>query len=109
MRQSTRDGSSSCTPCKEGPANQSYGLQVAQLAGVPRDVIHEARRYLAGLERRDHASEPGRGQQRLPLDSVPDPSETAVVAELRRLDPDVLSPRDAQAALYRLRELLGSR
>ena len=94
---------------REGPANQSYGLQVARLAGVPRDVIHEARRYLAGLERRDHTVEPGLGQQRLPLDPVPDPSETAIVAELRRLDMDVLSPRDAQAALYRLRDLLGSR
>ena len=37
---------------KEGPANQSYGLQVAQLAGVPRTVVNDARRYLAELERR---------------------------------------------------------
>ena len=94
---------------REGPANQSYGLQVARLAGVRATASIGAARYLAGLERRDHAAEPGRGQQRLPLDPVPDPSETAVVAELRRLDPDVLSPRDAQAALYRLRDLLGSR
>ncbi len=94
---------------REGPANQSYGLSVARLAGVPREVIAEARRYLAGLERRDHAVDPARGQQWLPLDPAPDPLEAAVLAELRQLDPDVLSPRDAHAALYRLRQLLKPR
>jgi DNA mismatch repair protein MutS len=94
---------------REGPANRSFGLQVARLAGVPADVLSEARRYLAGLERRDHATDAAQGQKWLPLDPVPDAAESAVVAELRALDPDALSPRDAQAALYRLRELLGSR
>ena len=36
---------------KDGPANQSYGLQVAALAGIPRSVTAEARRYLTELER----------------------------------------------------------
>jgi DNA mismatch repair protein MutS len=94
---------------REGPANQSYGLSVARLAGVPREVITEARRYLAGLERRDHAVDPVRGQQWLPLDPARDPADAAVLAELRQLDPDVLSPRDAHAALYRLRQLLKPR
>jgi DNA mismatch repair protein MutS len=93
---------------REGPANRSFGLQVARLAGVPGDVIAEARRYLAGLERRDHATDVTGGQQWLPLDAAPDPSAAAVITELKRLDPDALSPRDAQALLYRLRELLGS-
>ena len=35
---------------KDGPANRSFGLQVAQLAGVPREVIAQARRYMAQLE-----------------------------------------------------------
>jgi DNA mismatch repair protein MutS len=91
---------------REGPANRSFGLQVARLAGVPAEVIAEARRYLAGLERRDHATEGAHGQQWLPLDTAPEPAESKVLAELRRLDPDALSPRDAQAALYRLCELL---
>ena len=91
---------------REGPANRSFGLQVARLAGVPADVIAEARRYLAGLERRDHATDAVHGQQWLPLDAAPDPTEAAVVAELRRLDPDALSPREAHAALCRLREQL---
>ncbi|HEX9772872.1 MAG TPA: DNA mismatch repair protein MutS, partial [Steroidobacteraceae bacterium] len=94
---------------REGPANQSYGLQVARLAGVPREVLADARRYLAGLERRDHASPSVHGQQALPLDSPPDPAERAVITELQHLDPDVLSPREAHAALYRLRQLLEPR
>jgi DNA mismatch repair protein MutS len=93
---------------REGPANRSFGLQVARLAGVPAEVIAEARRYLAGLERRDHATEGAHGQQWLPLDTAPEPAESKVLAELRRLDPDALSPRDAQAALYRLCELLSA-
>src|SRR6201996_8721202 len=58
---------------KEGPANRSYGLQVAQLAGVPREVIGQARQYLEALEsQRDRADgySNGRrksGQKELPL------------------------------------------
>jgi DNA mismatch repair protein MutS len=93
---------------REGPANRSFGLQVARLAGVPGDVLTEARRYLAALERRDRSSDGAHGQHWLPLDAAIDPAEAAVLAELRGLDPDALSPRDAQAALYRLRERLRS-
>ena len=51
--------SCSCTRCKEGPASRSYGLQVAQLAGVPREVIAQARRYLEALEsQRDRMTAP---------------------------------------------------
>jgi DNA mismatch repair protein MutS len=94
---------------REGPANRSFGLQVARLAGVPGEVIAEARRYLAGLERRDHAAEGAHGQRWLPLDTAPDPMEAAVLAALHRLDPDALSPRDAHATLCRLREQLHAR
>ncbi len=110
---------------REGPANRSYGLQVAQLAGVPREVIAQARRYLEALEsQRDRAggARGGRSPQtELPL-FAPAPAEvsaaaeaqaaadTALVskmkAELEALDPDSLSPRAALDALYRLRELL---
>jgi len=77
---------------KEGPANQSFGLQVARLAGVPKMVIQDARRYLAELERRDHSARPDAPQQELDLAPAPDPTETAVLAELAGLDPDALSP-----------------
>ncbi len=91
---------------KEGPANQSYGLQVARLAGVPRPVIGEARRYLQELERRDHAHKPPAPQQELDLAPARDPVEEAVLDELRTLDPDALTPRDALAAIFRLRDRL---
>jgi DNA mismatch repair protein MutS len=91
---------------KEGPANQSYGLQVAALAGVPPAVITAARRYLADLERHSrhvHAASP---QQALPLEPPRDPGESATLDGLRALDPDALSPREALEALYRLKALL---
>ena len=53
---------------KEGPANQSYGLQVAALAGVPPKVIAAARRYLHDLEQRSAATHELRPQQELTLE-----------------------------------------
>src|SRR5271168_2056754 len=53
---------------KEGPANQSYGLQVAALAGIPKSVTTQARRYLTELEReRDALRTPTSPQGELPL------------------------------------------
>jgi DNA mismatch repair protein MutS len=97
---------------KDGPANRSYGLQVAQLAGVPRSVIGEARRYLEYLEserdRQRGAAAAGAGtQSQLPL-YVPraDPSTEALRAALGAIDPDELSPKAALEALYTLRRML---
>ncbi len=101
---------------KEGPASRSYGLQVAQLAGVPRDVIGQARRYLEALEsQRDRldgadrdARDGKRAQKELPLftaappQAPPDPVHEALTA----LDPDEMTPKAALEALYRLRRLL---
>ena len=91
---------------KDGPANQSYGLQVARLAGVPAGVVAEARRYLGELERRDHGSRPDTPQRELDLAPQVDPAESAAVAELRSVDPDALTPREALALLFRLRDRL---
>jgi DNA mismatch repair protein MutS len=109
---------------KDGPANRSYGLQVAQLAGVPRGVIAEARRYLEHLEaERDRqraapaAADGGAAQTELPLFAEPDrvrgggePSSSADALReaLTAIDPDELSPRAALEALYALRRLLGA-
>ena len=98
---------------KEGPANRSYGLQVARLAGVPREVIGAARQYLAALERRDHEAQPPGPQGELsfatPLAAAPAVAAPAglLAAELAALDPDVLTPREALEALYRLKLLSG--
>ena len=92
---------------EEGPANQSYGLQVAQLAGVPAAVIRSARKHLADLEAAAAAHAP-QGD----LFSAPSASAEAPATEphpaidaLRDCDPDALTPRDALDLLYRLREL----
>ena len=93
---------------KDGPASQSYGLQVARLAGVPKAVIGEARRYLAELEQRDTAARPPGPQQELAFGPAVTPGELAAVTALAALDPDSMSPRDALAALFRLRERLSA-
>jgi DNA mismatch repair protein MutS len=94
---------------KEGPANQSFGLQVARLAGVPKMVIQDARRYLEELERRDHEARPAAPQRELDLAPAAEPIEAAILAELGGLDPDSLSPRDALAILFAMRERLANR
>jgi DNA mismatch repair protein MutS len=103
---------------KEGPANRSYGLQVAQLAGVPREVITQARHYLETLEsQRDQhngaaSTGPRAAQRELPLfaEAPPTPAKLAPADPLRvaveAIDPDELSPKAALETLYRLRKLL---
>jgi DNA mismatch repair protein MutS len=90
---------------REGPANRSYGLQVARLAGVPAEAIVRARGYLAELERARDAHTGAGPQQELPLFAPAREPHPAVV-RLEALDPDALSPREALAELYRLRSLL---
>jgi DNA mismatch repair protein MutS len=96
---------------KEGPANRSYGLQVAQLAGVPRGVIAEARRYLEQLETERDAHRAARtaadgAQTELPLFAAAIAAPDALREALTALDPDQLSPKAALDALYTLRRLL---
>jgi DNA mismatch repair protein MutS len=99
---------------RSGPANKSYGLQVARLAGVPRDVIAAARRYLSELEAKSAAAERATPQAELVFAAPPAtnapmttdaPGAQAVLEELNALDPDSLTPREALDALYRLRLL----
>jgi DNA mismatch repair protein MutS len=86
---------------REGPASQSYGLQVAALAGVPRGVIDRARSRLRELEGRQAAqtTPPWQGDLFVPTGTHP------LVEALRTLDPDDLSPREALETLYRLKRL----
>jgi DNA mismatch repair protein MutS len=95
---------------KEGPANRSYGLQVAALAGIPKSVTAEARRYLTELEReRDALRKADSPQSELPLFSAPsaasDRCESEALEALRAVDPNALSPREALDFLFRLKEL----
>jgi len=93
---------------KEGPANQSYGLQVAALAGIPKSVTTQARRYLTELEReRDALRSYSSPQGELPLfASAPAPQrESAALSALRAADPNALSPKDALDLLFQLKKL----
>jgi DNA mismatch repair protein MutS len=97
---------------KPGPASKSYGLAVAKLAGIPREVLADARRYLSALE--TQARDTSGPQGSLELDSVTG-SEVeaqqsdefiALRAAMEALDPDSLTPRDALQKLYELKKLL---
>lgn len=97
---------------KAGPANQSYGLQVAALAGVPRRVITQARERLQELERQA-AQHSDQSRAQMPLfDDAPaitaaaPPAEHPVVSQLQEADLDDMSPREALAYLYQLKDAL---
>jgi DNA mismatch repair protein MutS len=90
---------------KEGPANQSYGLQVAALAGVPKPVIQRARQRLRELEQ-TAARHADNAVNQLSLFSEPCEPETHPAVELlQESDPDALTPRQALDLLYRLKNL----
>ena len=93
-----------------GPADRSYGVQVAKLAGVPPAVVVRAREVLERLER--EAGAPAHLDD-LPLFAATAPGlaersgPSEVETALGELDPDGMSPREAMAALYRLKGLMG--
>jgi DNA mismatch repair protein MutS len=90
---------------EEGPASQSYGLQVAALAGVPKGVVRQAKKYLQLLE---EASVSRGSQSDLFATTTPQPAEPPedpIRSELQKLNPDELSPREALELVYRLKKL----
>ncbi len=93
---------------KEGPANRSFGLHVAALAGLPKHVIAQAQHYLRILER-DHArreANPVVSEETSPqLGLFAPPQPSAAEEALRALDPDTLTPREALDVLYKLKSL----
>ena len=91
---------------EEGPASQSYGLQVAALAGVPKPVIKSARKYLQLLEN-DSLARGGQPDLFSPGQAAPEPEPEvdAARALLDTVNPDELSPREALELLYRLKRL----
>ena len=88
---------------RPGPANQSYGLQVAALAGVPRTVIKRARRYLGTLESMQHELREN-PQSQLPLEVSFAGADTDTLRQaIEEIDPDTLSPREALELIYKLK------
>jgi len=84
-----------------GPANRSFGLQVAALAGVPKPVIEQARGYLKVLEANHLAPAAPTPQQELPLARA---ENVEALRLLDGVDPDRLSPKEALELVYRLKE-----
>jgi DNA mismatch repair protein MutS len=90
-----------------GAAEKSWGLHVAKLAGVPREVLRRAEAVLASLEARAKGLDPL--AEELPLFARPGPAAAPshpALEALAGLDPDTLSPREAQEFLYRIKSLL---
>ncbi|MFN4341959.1 MAG: DNA mismatch repair protein MutS [Azonexus sp.] len=92
---------------EEGPANQSYGIQVAALAGMPAAVVRAARKQLREFEQRAAVDplQPDLFAQGEPEPAAAEPHP--VVDRLTAIDPDSLTPREALDALYALKALLG--
>ena len=94
---------------EEGPANQSYGLQVAQLAGIPSAVIRAAKKHLFELEAasvaRDRQPDLFSAPVALAAEAEP-PLNPAFLEKLQALDPDTLTPKQALETLYEIRKLL---
>lgn len=101
-----------------GPASQSYGLQVAQLAGVPQAVIKAARKHLARLESQALDTTPQLDLFALPCVEPDEPAQAphahdaaqedmhdALLDALAAIDPDALTPREALERLYQLKRL----
>jgi DNA mismatch repair protein MutS len=90
---------------KEGPANRSFGLHVAAIAGLPKPVIEQARGYLAALEQ-NRADMPV-ATKAPPVDQLPlfANKPSAIDDALRGIDPDSLTPREALDVLYKLKKL----
>ena len=89
----------------EGAASQSYGLQVAALAGVPNSVIRSAKKQLVKLEQNSAAQSP-QGDLFAAAPEAPEPEEHPLLSALRDLQPDEMSPKEALERIYQLKKLL---
>lgn len=93
---------------EEGAANQSYGLQVAQLAGIPRSVVNAAKRKLTQLESNQVAASSVQPDMFV-VDTQPaEVPLHPVVSELEIIQPDDLTPRQALEMLYKLKKIAAS-
>jgi DNA mismatch repair protein MutS len=89
---------------EDGPASQSYGIQVAQLAGVPAVVVRAAKKHLAKLEQEAAGRSP-QGDLFSAAPQRPEKEGNPLQEAILGVDPDALSPREALELLYRLRNI----
>ncbi|HVV68420.1 MAG TPA: DNA mismatch repair protein MutS [Gammaproteobacteria bacterium] len=91
----------------EGPASQSYGLQVAQLAGVPHAVIQQARDKLQELERQNFQAMPQQHlSQPVQKDFLLETFLHPALEKLKSIAPDSLTPMAALEEIYKLKKML---
>ena len=92
---------------EEGPANQSYGIQVAALAGIPGSVVKAAKRQLREFEQRASIN-PLQPDLFAALPETPPiaAANNLALERLTALDPEALTPRQALDALFELKSLL---
>ena len=88
---------------QEGPANRSFGLQVAKLAGVPSDVLSLAHDKLIQLETTDQGQPPRSIASPSQTDLFQTQAKHPAIEQLKNVDPDALTPREALALLYALK------
>ena len=102
------DGIAFLHEIEPGPASRSYGVQVARLAGMPAPLLRQARATLESLEAERVARQPQSdlfAAAPTPVAAAPAVEDSAFEAAWRALDPDMLTPREALDALYRLKAL----
>jgi len=94
---------------EEGPANQSYGIQVAALAGIPPSVVRTAKKQLRELEQRV-IFDPHQPDLFASLEPIrreePESEPHPALEKLTEIDPDSLTPREALETLYALTRML---
>jgi DNA mismatch repair protein MutS len=90
---------------EEGPASQSYGIQVAKLAGVPATVVSAAKRKLTELENAQ-VLVGGQGDLFVAAPPAMEPAPSPALEILAELNPDSLTPREALDVLYELKKSL---
>ena len=91
---------------EEGAANQSYGLQVAQLAGIPKSVVAAAKRKLIQLENNQVATNATQPDMFMASEVAVDLPTHPVISELETIQVDDLTPKQALDLLYKLKDLI---
>ncbi|WP_130472272.1 DNA mismatch repair protein MutS [Candidatus Magnetaquicoccus inordinatus] len=96
-----------------GSADRSYGIHVAELAGLPRPVIERAREVFAQLQEKhqppiQRITPPAKAMPRVQLSLFADSASEAIAQELAKIDPDELTPKQALELLFRLKKINSS-
>jgi DNA mismatch repair protein MutS len=87
---------------ENGPANKSYGLQVAKLAGIPKDVLSKARQALKKLEQNESLLKDAPKKHNTPSQQH---DFDKLIKHIKNLNPDDFSPKEALKKIYDLKEL----